>query len=82
MGSVISAALIQRFVQDDIRDKALKIVMKIKEEFRKIIYWQDWIDNETKRIMVSKLMASFVEIPYYEGLLELLQENRVYDNVS
>lgn len=82
MGSVISAAFIQSFAQENSRDDVWNMIKRIKEKFRYNLQWQDWLDEKTKHLVLDKLMSSRVDIPYYEELLTVLNDNKVYDQVS
>lgn len=81
MGSVISAAFIQLFAQENTKDDIWNMVKGIKENFRDNLLWQEWLDKKTKKLILDKLLSSWVDIPYYEELLTVLNDNKVYEQV-
>lgn len=81
MGSVISAAFIQSFAQENSRDDVWNMIKRIKGKFRYNLQWQEWLDEKTKHLVLDKLMSSRVDIPYYEELLTILNDNKVYEQV-
>lgn len=82
MGSVISSAFIQSFAQENSKNDVWNIIIKLKEKFRSNLLWQDWLDEKTKHLILDKLMASRLDIPYYEQLLLILNDNKMYEQVN
>nr|XP_023018365.1 neprilysin-2-like [Leptinotarsa decemlineata] len=82
MGPVISASYMQNFFPEDDRYQIVEMIRKIKIQFQSNLLKLEWIDKETKVLILEQLHASTEEIPSYGDLLNMLDKNKIYDEAK
>ncbi|KAJ8952571.1 hypothetical protein NQ318_006938 [Aromia moschata] len=82
MESVISTAYINNFFDQNIQNKVLELIGNIKMQFKYNLFALDWLDQETKDILMHKLVSSTEETVSYDDLIDALAETRVFDDVA
>ncbi|CAG9858055.1 unnamed protein product [Phyllotreta striolata] len=81
LSPVLSAAYIQKFFTEETRDKAMQMTRLIKKQFEENLRRIDWMDEETKELVIQKLHASGEQWAS-DYLYELLEETKVFGEVA
>lgn len=71
-----------RYFDDDIRHNVTNLIRNVKQQFKKNLLMMNWLDEETKRRIMKMLVSSLVKIYSDIDLLNIIQENSIYDSVS
>ncbi|RZB41499.1 endothelin-converting enzyme 2-like, partial [Asbolus verrucosus] len=79
LSTVISAAYVKKYLDEDTRQRAVSMIRNIKYQFMENLSKLDWLDEKTKNMAREKLVSSVEDIPSYNNLIE---ENRFYDKVE
>ncbi|XP_063909938.1 neprilysin-2-like [Zophobas morio] len=77
--TVISAAYVRKYLDENTRYSALSMIRSMKHQFKENLYELDWLDKRAKDMASEMLLSSVEEIPRYE---DLIQNNFLYENVE
>ncbi|XP_057661245.1 neprilysin-2-like [Diorhabda carinulata] len=83
LGPVLSAAYIQQFFPEDVRFKIVTMIKNIKQQAEETVRNLEWMDSETKMLVIKSLHSTGERLPSTLDLLNLLEENRkLYSQVK
>lgn len=81
MNSVISAAYVEQYFDEETRQRVIDVIRNIKNEFKHTLLKLNWLDERTKHMAIEKLVTSVEEIVTYKDIIDSIEQSTIYDYV-
>nr|CAH7761736.1 unnamed protein product [Callosobruchus chinensis] len=75
LDSIIAAVFIRRFLDAKVRDDVVHLIKNVKDTFKTSLLKLEWFDQQTKQLIMSKLLTSVEKVASVGDLIELEIDN-------